>query len=294
MISGGERGSTYDGAFWSMVYPLYGAIWPRMPARLHDAAALGFPWPPTTHPFAWIEGGRALAHVGVLLHAVRLAGEDRVIAGVHAVCSHPDARGRGLARACMDAAVAWIDRHGHVAKLGTDLVGFYEKWGFRVIPNHHFVAEHAGGGHPRARLLTPTRVRADADLLRSALRRRVVVSDVFATRDEDGWLVAIDLALAGGLDTWAWHLPDLDAVLLAEHEGDTLVVHDVLAPELPPLDALLRAVGRPFRRVKWMFSPDLLDPSATPVPRPPDTGFFHVRGPWPTLPPFGFSTLWEH
>jgi GNAT superfamily N-acetyltransferase len=253
VIIGGERGTAYDSAFWAMVYALYGAIWTRMPARLHDATALGFPWPPTTHPFAWIEGGRALAHTGVLLHPVRLAGEDRVIAGVHAVCSHPDARGRGLSRACMDAAVAWIDRHGLVAKLGTDLVGFYEKWGFRDVPNHHFVADHTGRGNASARLLSPTRVAADAGLLRSALRRRCVVSDVFATRDEDGWLVAIDLALAGGLDSWAWHLPELDAVLLAEHDGDTLVVHDLLAPERPSLDALLRAVGCPFTHVKWMF-----------------------------------------
>jgi GNAT superfamily N-acetyltransferase len=263
-----------------------------MRAKLAVARSLGFPWQPTSHPFVWMEGGRALANVGVLLHPVHLAGEERVIAGVHAVCSHPEARGRGLARACMDAAVAWIESRGLTAKLGTDLTDFYQRWDFRFVPNHQFVSARSGGGGP-ARLLTPTTVASDAAIFLDALARRTVVSDVYATRD-DGWLVTIDLALAGGLDTWAWHLPDLDAVLLAEHQGDELVIHDLLAPELPPVSDLLRQVARPFSRVRWLFSPDLLDPGATPVPRPVSSGLFMVRGQWPAMPPFGFSTLWEH
>lgn len=293
MILGGERGTAYDDAFWTATFALYDAIWPQMSTKLADAAALGFPWQPTSHPFVWMEDGRALANVGVLLHPLRLAGEDCVIAGVHAVCSHPSARGRGLARACMDRAVEWIDARGLVAKLGTDLTDFYQRWGFRFVPNHQFVSARSGGGGP-ARLLAPTTVPEDATLLRDALARRTVVSDVFATRDDGGWLVAIDLALARGLDTWAWHLPDLDAVLLAEHQGDELVIHDLLAPSLPSVDALLRQVARPFEHVRWLFSPDLFDAEATPIPRPVSSGLFMVRGPWPSTPPFGYSVLWEH
>ncbi len=292
MIVGGEKGTAYDDAFWAATFALYDAIWPHMSTKLAAAKALGFPWAPATHPFAWIEGGRALAHTGVLLHPVRLGGDDRVIAGVHAVCSHPAARGRGLARACMDAAVEWIETHGLTAKLGTDLTDFYQRWDFRFVPNHQFLSARAGGGGP-ARRLAITTVPEDAAAFRDALYRRTVVSDVFATRD-DGWLVAIDLALAGGLDAWAWHLPDLDAVLLAEHKDDELVIHDLLAPELPPVDRLLAQVALPFTRVRWLFSPDRFDPSATPVPRPAASGFFMVRGAWPATPPFGFSVLWEH
>jgi GNAT superfamily N-acetyltransferase len=292
VIVGGERGAAYDTATWRTTFALYDAVWPHMSAKLATANALGFPWAPTTHPFTWIENGVPLAHTGVLLHPVRVAGEDHVIAGVHAGCSHPSARGRGLARACMDAAVDWIDAHGLTAKLGTDLTDFYQRWDFRFVPNHQFLSARTGGGGP-ARRLSLTTVAADAALFRDALGRRTVVSDVFATRD-DGWLVTIDLALAAGLDTWAWHLPDLDAILLAEHQGDELVIHDLLAPALPSVDDLLRQVAQPFRSVRWMFSPDLLDPTATPVPRPVSSGLFMVRGAWPELPPFGFSTLWEH
>jgi len=292
VIVGGERGTAYGDAFWTAAFALYDAIWPHMSAKLAAAEGLGFPWAPTTHPFAWIEDGQALAYTGVLLHPVRLAGEDRVIAGVHAVCTHPTARGRGLARACMDSAIDWIDAHGLTAKLGTDLTDFYQRWDFRSVPNHRFVSARSGGVGP-ARRLSLTTDAQDAALFRDALTRRTAISDVYATRD-DGWLVAINLALAGGLDSWAWHLPDLDAVLLAEHRDDELVIHDLLAPELPPMDELLRQVALPFARVRWMFPPDLLDPAATPVPRPASSGHFMVRGPWPATPPFGFSVLWEH
>jgi GNAT superfamily N-acetyltransferase len=75
------------------------------------------------------------------LTPLRLLGEDRVVAGIHAVCVDPEARGRGLGRRCMEAALAWIDERFDLAKLSTAIPAFYGRWGFSVLPTHQFIAQ---------------------------------------------------------------------------------------------------------------------------------------------------------
>ena len=134
MLYHGRPGTDYDATFWQALHALQDRIWPQMSARLEAARKLDVHWEAETTPFAWVEEQRALAHVGVIAHPLRLLGEDRVVAGIHAVCVDPGARGRGLARRCMEAALAWIDERFDLAKLSTGIPAFYARWGFSVAP----------------------------------------------------------------------------------------------------------------------------------------------------------------
>src|SRR5262249_18677349 len=136
MLHQGRPGTDYDAAFWRALHALQGRIWPRMPARIEVARRLGVHWEAKTTPFVWVEEDRALAHVGVMAHPLRLLGEDRVVAGIHAVCVDAEARGRGLGRRCMEAALAWIDERFDLAKLTTSIPALYGRWGFSVLPTH--------------------------------------------------------------------------------------------------------------------------------------------------------------
>src|SRR5262245_18146371 len=193
MLYHGRPGPDCDATFWRALHMLQDRIWPKMSARIEVARKLGVRWEAETTPFTWVEDGRALAHVGVIAHPLRLLGEDCVVAGIHAVCVHPEARGRGLGRRCMEAALAWIDERFDLAKLSTAIPTFYGRWGFSVLRTHRFIAQRAGGGGPARPAMVD-----DTARIRALLSARTPTSNVFATR-EPGWLPIIDLALQGRL-----------------------------------------------------------------------------------------------
>ena len=56
----------------------------------------------------------------------------------------------------------------------------------------------------------------------------------------------------------------------------------------------MTAIPFRFERVIYGFTPDRLDPDARPEPVPVEAGVMQVRGPWPKLPPFAVSSVWEH
>ncbi|MBK9647816.1 MAG: GNAT family N-acetyltransferase [Deltaproteobacteria bacterium] len=95
---GGAPGVSYSPDWWAKVYALFETSFPGLPAGVERAGAVGVPWPSVTTPFVGFDGDEAVSHVGVLMQPMRLNGEDRLVAGIHAVCTRPSHRGRGLAR----------------------------------------------------------------------------------------------------------------------------------------------------------------------------------------------------
>jgi len=288
MLYHGRPGTDYDATFWRALHALQGRIWPQMSARIETARKLGVHWEAETTPFAWFEEGRALAHVGVIAHPLRLLGEDRVVAGIHAVCTDPEARGRGLGRRCMEAALDWIDERFDLAKLSTAIPAYYARWDFSVIPTHRFVAQRTGGGGAgRPATLD------DTARIRALLSARTPPTDVYATR-EPGWLPIINLALQGRLPGGVLVVPQRDFLIVARQQGEVLQLDDVVGPELPGLGEVLAAIPFRFERIIYGFTPDRLEPGARPEPVPVGEGVMQVRGAWPTLPPFAVPSVWEH
>ena len=227
-------GTNYDPTFRQALHTLQDRIWPLMSARIEVARKLG--WEAETTPFAWVEEGRALAHVGVISHPLRLLGEDRSVAGIHAVCVDPEARGRGLGRRCMEAALAWIDERFDLVKLSTAIPAFYGRWGFSVAPTHRFIAQCVGGGGPARPAILD-----DIARIRMLLSARTPTSNVYATR-EPGWLPIVNLALQGRLPDGMLVVPERDFLIVARHQPDTLHLDDVVGPELPGLEEVLAAI----------------------------------------------------
>src|SRR5262245_28521329 len=178
MLYHGRPGTDYDAAFWQALHALQDRIWPQMSARIEAARKLGVHWEAQTTPFAWVEKERALAHVGVIAHPIRLLGADRVVAAIHAVCTDPAARVRGLGRRCMEVALNWIDERFDLAKLSTTIPAYYARWGFSVVPTHRFVAHRAGGGGPARPAILDDMAR-----IRALLSARTPTSNIYATRE---------------------------------------------------------------------------------------------------------------
>lgn len=291
---GARLGTTYGPDFWAAVYGLYEEAFPGLPARIELARRAGIHWEALTFPFAHLEGDRCLAVVGVLEHPLILGGEHVRVAGIHAVCTAAARRRQGLCRSLLREALAWADARYPLAKLHTDDPEVYAGQGFTVRPTFRFRSVRAPGPAPEARLLEPSRDAAHRALLAGLLARRSPPSRRLATADP-GWLPTTVAALTGQLDQGLWYLPEHEAVVGLQEEGDEVLITEVIAESLPPAEALLGHAARGGRPVVWTFCPELLEPEAEPVPTPRSQGVLMTRGPWPEdAGPVGVSPLWEH
>lgn len=276
-----------DPAERAALFRVLATAFPRLPQRVEVAARLGWSWDEMTTPFVTRVDGRLVSHVGVLEHPVRLAGRERPVAGIHAVCTDPAHRRRGHYRAAMEEALAFVDGRWSAAKLHTDQPWLYEPFGFRAVPQHRFrLARSGGAGRGRAV--------AEADLatVKGLLAARAPVSDLFASRDP-GWLFGIDVVLrTGGLGNL--FLVDAPRMLVAcEVVEGVLRVHDVVAAERPSLDDVLAAAPAPYCAVELWMPADRLAPDAAPLPSAGED-LLMVRGDWPDLPPFCVGWLASH
>ena len=243
---------------------LLGRVWPKIPPAIARADALGFSWAAISTPFVHREGDRVVAHVGVIELPLVIGGRQRMVGSIHAVCTDPERRGRGHASALMEAALAHCRvRYGTVV-LTTLIPEFYARHGFRTVAEHAFtrpVAPPESAGAGRALTTTPD----DARLLRRLLARRAPVSARLGTL-ETGTVFVFALLLGWGDFSRAHYHAGLDVVTVHEVVGRTLVLYDVVGTEIPPLSALLEAIGADVDRVITLFVPDRLAEGFTPEP----------------------------
>lgn len=234
-------------------------VWPGLRAAIALGERLGFAWSDISTPFVRRERGRVVAHVGVIALDLMIEGRRRTVGAVHAVCTDPEARGRGLARAVMEEVLHHAAGRWETLVLTTTIPAFYEAFGFRAIGEHRFACEVAPR-RPRGVPARPLDVAAADDVrrLRWLLRERAPVSSRLGVLERGEVFVLAEL-LARGDFSGARYLADLDAVVACVVQGDTLVLHDVVARELPPLDALRERVAPAARRVVAFFTPDRLD-----------------------------------
>lgn len=125
-------------------------VWPRVPAAIARAAALGFAWTDVSTPFVRREGGGVIGHVGLIELPLVLGGRPVRVGSIHAVCTDPDRRRRGIAHALMAEALAEADRRFETVILTTLIPELYTPFGFPVVREHAFTRSS-----PAAAMLAP-------------------------------------------------------------------------------------------------------------------------------------------
>ena len=117
---------------------LLGRVWPRLPTGVARAEALGFAWTAVSTPFVRLEGGRVVGHVGVIELPLVVGGRRVRVGSIHAVCTDPERRGRGLGRALMQEALGAAAERFDTLVLTTLIPEFYAAFGFRPVREHAF------------------------------------------------------------------------------------------------------------------------------------------------------------
>ena len=250
---------------------LYDATWGDLSARIEQARAWGSDWFAVSTPFLVRSGDEILAHAGVVTCDLVLAGRPTRVAAVHAVCVHPDHRGRGLGRRVIEAALEHIDRsEAATTILWSNLVDFYRRFGFAPVAEKIFLGE-APPLEPCRTLRLDLGTPGHRDLLRRTLATRRPVSQRAAAADDGGHFL-IDLALWPQARDFLVFLPPHDAIAVCRVDAGELHLYDVLAPRLPTCAAVVGAVkeltGVAVDRLAVYFTPDLLDVALAPAAHP--------------------------
>ncbi|MFC3071683.1 GNAT family N-acetyltransferase [Shinella pollutisoli] len=214
---------------------------------------------PTAVPLAYFDAaGRCIANLTAFSLPLVVNGASLHAAGLQSGTVHPAWRGRGLYRALMTAALDHCARQGFEAvALLTDTPALYERHGFRTVPQNRFVgpAPPGASGTGKARRLDLDDT-SDVGLLRALLEARQPVSRRFApVRQTEMFLLN-----AIWEDGVRLGLMERENAAVAWREGPdgAFELLDVAGPAIPPLAAVLAALGLAPERVAVRFPPDRL------------------------------------
>ena len=199
---------------------------------------------------------RCVANVSVC--ALPLIVEGRLVdaIGIQSVAVRPEMRRQGLFRDLMQRALAWCDERSPLVLLTTRKPELYERFGFRVVPEHRL----AGPAPAPQRGVRPARslgLKTDLALVKRSLDHRVPVSDLVGRRHHGSMFLmnVLESQARWRLD----HLLDYGAIVVSDTRvPETFRLLDVVAKEMPPLAAILGALSLRPDRVDICFPTDKL------------------------------------
>jgi predicted N-acetyltransferase YhbS len=263
-----------DASLEDRVFALLETWFVGIDARRRAAARLGSTWEGCSTPFVHEIDGRLVSHVGLLDMPYVLNGQEVRVGGIHGVCTLESQRRKGHFRRIMEEALDFCESRFYTLELGTENPEYYEPFGFRVVPEHRFVARvRSSRGRPGFRPIDPARA-DDLELLDRFLLDRTPVSK--------------RLGVVGERDVFKFsqgtkglhHSETLDCLAVFEIENSRLSLYDVVSTQLPSIDELLAQISAVIDQIEFYFSPDRFDVEARPELHRYLDDHYMVRGPF--------------
>ena len=212
----------------------------------------------TSMPFGYFDAdGRCVANFSAFSMPMIINGRVVKAAGYQSGAVRPEWRKRGLYRDLMQRAFAHTVTEGYeLDLLLTDKPALYERYGFRILPQHIFVAQ------------TPTLQKSDLSarqlsldtpddlrLIKTLLQDRQPASAQFAVvRQMEMFLLNASFNSAIRLTA----LGD-DTVVAWTFDGATFWLLDIVGTAIPSLATIVSALDIEPERIEICFSPDRLD-----------------------------------
>lgn len=234
-----------------------------------------------------IENGRMLANACIYKTQMKVRGNPFYALQLGAVATREEVRGNGLSRLLMEHILARYPDTPAFLGANPSVAEFYPRFGFRPVqtycPQIKAAIDNDTAGAVR---LNPD----DAAVIKAVQSRKMYSNamDSLNTQPIQMFHLLLDYPDA------IYHLPGCGAMVVAEQNGETLWIADVIAQAPVSLDALFKEL--PFRavqRVEFGFCPDWLgvapEWSAMDARKEP----YFIRGAWDLPERFRFPMLSE-
>ncbi|MFN6559172.1 MAG: GNAT family N-acetyltransferase [Nostoc sp. ChiSLP01] len=258
-----QRSFSQDTNLSSKLFNLLEVVFPGAGISSHaeQARKLGVAWEDASTPFArFHEDGSLITHVGVLEIPMRLMGEDVIVGGVHAVCTHPDFRRRGYYREIMNEVLDYCDKRYETLILTTSNPEFYYPFGFRFVQEHSFLTNvNSPGGVNGLRLLDINNI-DDVELLHRLLETRAPVSNIIGVVNEKALFLVNEATIP------MYYFPDLDTIACMSIENNELKLYDLVAPQIFPLQEFIQRIPDNIKSCFIYFNPQNLNTNAQALP----------------------------
>ncbi|AGB69825.1 MULTISPECIES: GNAT family N-acetyltransferase [Rhizobium] len=212
----------------------------------------------TSMPFGYFDAdGRCVANFSAFSMPMIINGRVVKAAGYQSGAVRPEWRKRGLYRDLMQRAFDRTAAEGYeLDLLLTDKPALYERYGFRILPQHIFVAQT-----PKLQKsgLTARQLSLDAPddlrLIKTLLQNRQPVSARFAVVRQ------MEMFLLNACCNSAIRLTALgdDTVVAWTFDGATFWLLDIVGTAIPSLATIVSALDIEPERIEICFSPDRLD-----------------------------------
>lgn len=226
--------------------------------------------------FAIADGPDIVANASLQRMNIVLRGQPVTGWQLGAVGVLPHWRGRGLQRQTMHRLLSSVDDKDIVFLFANDTVlDFYPLFGFRRVIESVFAAEYdVKPASEPLRALSIDRAEDRALLARVAATAAPTTQE-FGARDYPGVLLWY---WANFYDGCFYYCEAEDAIIVAEHDGATLRICDVLARALFDLGSYLpRVTKNAAQRIEFGFTPGVWWPDARAIATYVDSPLF-VRG----------------
>ncbi len=220
---------------------------------------------PTSMPFGYFDSeGRCVANFSAFSMPMIINGRTVKAAGYQSGAVRPEWRGRGLYRDLMQRAFDRTAAEGcELDLLLTDKPALYERYGFRILPQHIFVAmaPKLRKSELTARQLS-VETPDDLRVIKTLLQNREPVSARFAVVGQ------MEMFLLNASFNSAIHLTALadDTVIAWTFDGATFWLLDIVGTAIPSLATIVSALDIEPERIEICFPPDRLDCEASPEP----------------------------
>ena len=216
-------------------------------------------WDRHYRPYSLGDGQSIVANVSFSTMDLYLKGDLIKGTQLATVGTLPEYRNQGLSRQLMEIVLESCDVEGELVFLfaNESVLEFYPKFGFEPIHEHLFQMDVSAIKSSFGARRLDINSEIDFELIKRMARDRLPLTKVFGAGNYGHILLWHLIYLYGEC---IWYLEEYNLVFIAEAEGNTLHLFDILSTQQYSFEALLpNILPRRIDRVVCHFTPELFD-----------------------------------
>ena len=207
-------------------------------------------WKDNYNPYSVVIDGEVVSNVSVNICDINYKGRVIRLLQLGTVMTDPDHRGNGYSRMLMEKIMEdYEDKVGGIYLFANDSVkGFYPRFGFREGREYQYSKEVS---ILLERNVVPVPMRDQKDWLKMVqiLNEREQNSAMYMVGNSGLYMFYLSQFMQENV----YHLPEQDTYVIAEEEGDMLILHAIIGEA--DIETVIAAFGGSVKKVILCFTP---------------------------------------